>query len=247
MTARGRIGLVGCVKSKGTVSAPARDLYTSPLFQGRRRWVERTCDRWFVLSALHGLVEPHHELAPYDKTLKDASDSERRSWSERVLRSLRDTLGDCSGLEFEIHAGREYAEFGLEIGLLAAGATVVRPAKGLGLFEQISFYRGAHDRLVDDGSTREREGTTPGSASPIGGKYAPLRERLASIAGPVEMTFEQIEALVGSLPNSARRHRPWWANDPSHSQARAWLSLGRKVEGVDLSVGWVLFGALPRV
>jgi hypothetical protein len=46
-----RIGLVGCVKSKRSQAAPARELYSSPLFRGRRDWVERTCDRWFVLSA----------------------------------------------------------------------------------------------------------------------------------------------------------------------------------------------------
>ncbi|HWO69164.1 MAG TPA: hypothetical protein VNP94_00195, partial [Actinomycetota bacterium] len=45
-----RIGLVGCVKSKRARPAPARDLYTSPLFRGARRFVERSCDRWFVLS-----------------------------------------------------------------------------------------------------------------------------------------------------------------------------------------------------
>jgi hypothetical protein len=106
MTTRERIGLVGCVKSKRASSALARDLYTSPLFLGRRRWVEATCDRWFVLSALHGLVEPDWELAPYDMTLKDASDAERHAWSERVLREVKEAVGDLRDVEFEIHAGR---------------------------------------------------------------------------------------------------------------------------------------------
>ena len=60
-----RIGLVGCVKTKRTTGAPARDLYTSTLFAGRRRYVEQSSDRWFVLSALHGLVRDDEWLEPY--------------------------------------------------------------------------------------------------------------------------------------------------------------------------------------
>lgn len=56
-----RVGLVGCVKSKRSQAAP--ELYVLPLFRGRRAWVKRTCDCWFVLSAKHGLVEPGRVLA----------------------------------------------------------------------------------------------------------------------------------------------------------------------------------------
>src|SRR3954449_3905457 len=109
-----RVGLVGCVKSKRTTPALARHLYTSALFDGRRRWVEQTCDRWFVLSALHGLVGPDEVLAPYDTTLKDASRPEREEWSRRVLADLHTAFGDdLRGVAFELHAGREYLDFGL--------------------------------------------------------------------------------------------------------------------------------------
>ena len=69
-----RIGLVGCVKKKGPVAAPAEELYVSPLFVGRRRFVESTCDRWFILSALHGLVDPHEVIEPYDHAGADPGD-----------------------------------------------------------------------------------------------------------------------------------------------------------------------------
>lgn len=61
---RRRIGLVGCVKEKTNTPQPAAKLYTSPLFRGRVRYVERSCDSWSVLSALHGLVEPATVLDP---------------------------------------------------------------------------------------------------------------------------------------------------------------------------------------
>ena len=73
-----RIGLVGCVKSKQSDPAIAADLYRSALFRGRRRWVETTCGRWFVLSAKHGLVSPPEMLEPYDETLTTKGLAERR-------------------------------------------------------------------------------------------------------------------------------------------------------------------------
>lgn len=39
-------------------------------------------------------------------------------------------------------------------------------------------------------------------------------------------SFEEIEGIIGqSLPDSARRHRSWWANG-GHAHARAWLAAG---------------------
>ena len=75
-------------------------------------------------------------------------------------------------------------------------------------------------------------------------KYDPLFEHLCRCGdGPVEMTFTDIDKLVGGLPASARRHRAWWHNETegSHVQARAWLNAGREVEEVDLNQEWVRF------
>ena len=91
---RERIGLFGCVRSKRSVPAPARDLYTSSLFAGRKRWVEATCSRWFILSAKHGLVAPDQILERSDETLTTKPRNVRRAWSSRVLGQLRDSLGE---------------------------------------------------------------------------------------------------------------------------------------------------------
>lgn len=136
-----RIGLVGCVKSKLRHAAPARDLYTSPLFRGARCAVERSCERWFILSALHGLVEPDRVLEPYERTLNTASPSQRRARAEQVLGQIDTTLGaDLSGDTFEAHAGRAYLAFGLVEGLEARGATVEQPLEGLGLGKRLAAY-----------------------------------------------------------------------------------------------------------
>jgi hypothetical protein len=135
-----RIGLVGCVKRKGTDPAPAKDLYRSPLFVGRRRYVEHTCEDWFILSAKHRLVRPEQVLAPYDETLVGKPRHELERWSAEVLFAI-DALGvDYPSTVFEIHAGQTYRDFGLVGGLLARGARVEVPAEGLSQGQQLGFY-----------------------------------------------------------------------------------------------------------
>lgn len=62
-------------------------------------------------------------------------------------------------------------------------------------------------------------------------KYEKLKSHLQSInQDRVTMTFAEIEEILGfSLPNSAYKHRAWWSNTDSHTQARAWLDAGWKV------------------
>jgi Holliday junction resolvase-like predicted endonuclease len=54
------------------------------------------------------------------------------------------------------------------------------------------------------------------------------------------MTFDDVGALVGGLPESARVHRVWWSND-SKSEALAWRAAGWHVEMVNLGSGHVSF------
>jgi hypothetical protein len=137
-----RIGLVGCTKSKLPHAAPARELYsTSALFRGRRDQVERTCDRWFILSAKHGLIEPDAILEPYDETLKNASRDERRRWSRTVMEQIQRRVGEVRGVTFECHAGEDYLGWGLREGLESRGAEVRSPTRGLPLGRQLAFYR----------------------------------------------------------------------------------------------------------
>ena len=136
-----RIGLVGCVKEKRRTPSAARDLYTSSLFVGRRRAVERSCDQWFVLSALHGLVDPDQLVEPYDVTLNTMGREERRRWATGVVRALQGRLGTLQGHHFELHAGANYLDFGLMDALIRHGATVSWPTRGLPMGKQLQYYR----------------------------------------------------------------------------------------------------------
>ena len=137
-----RVGLVGCVKTKQTVPCLARDLYISPLFVGRRAYVERSCDRWYILSAKHGLVAPDQLLAPYEQTLTTMPARARQEWSRTVLAELRATVPFWRTI-FEVHAGIEYRDSGLVDGLRGWGATVEVPTEGLPQGAQLKFYKRA--------------------------------------------------------------------------------------------------------
>ncbi|MDQ2652833.1 MAG: hypothetical protein M3Z20_07280 [Chloroflexota bacterium] len=77
----------------------------------------------------------------------------------------------------------------------------------------------------------------------MAGKYEPLAEHLESqVANEITMSFADVEALVGKLPQSAHEHRAWWANSTSQVEAKdGWLSVAWEVGDVDQAKGVVTF------
>lgn len=67
------------------------------------------------------------------------------------------------------------------------------------------------------------------------GKYAPMLDALSVRSGSFEMTFKEIDSIVGGLPRSARNHREWWANHSANAQGKAWMAAGKLVDHVDLT------------
>jgi|GEM_PF-651327 len=71
-------------------------------------------------------------------------------------------------------------------------------------------------------------------------KYAALHDYLLNLADDSwSVTFKDVESVLGfPLPNSARKHRPWWGNqnqNSGHSHALAWADAGWKTSNVDLA------------
>ena len=78
------------------------------------------------------------------------------------------------------------------------------------------------------------------------GKYAPLYEHLRTRKKDEwHASFADIEAILGfELPDSARIHRPWWANQGEsggHSHALAWHMAGWKTAKVHLGDETLVF------
>jgi hypothetical protein len=196
----GRVGLVGCVRQQAARRAAAQDLFVSPLFRARRTYVERTCGRWYVLSALHGLVAPDEELAPYDLKLKGLSQAERRAWSERVLTQLEAELGALKGLTFEIHAGASYTNEGLVRGLRARGAAVELPAVGLGEAQELAFYHEANNAASGaDAAGSADAADAPEEAAQAARAAFQAAEAAAVAAGAPPCTAADVDAALEAL------------------------------------------------
>src|SRR5689334_13515349 len=103
-----RIALVGCVKSKRKSSAPARELYISPLFRAMRGYSESNADAWYILSAEYGLLQPDQVVEPYERTLNSMPARERLAWAVRVQKELLEALPRAA--EVVLLAGLRYRE-----------------------------------------------------------------------------------------------------------------------------------------
>ena len=166
--------LVGCVKTKRSHVAPARDLYDSTLWRWRRAYAEASGCRWYILSAKHGLLAPDVEISPYDLALSDLTVVERRAWSQRVLRGIKATSTALAGKTIEIHAGKQYVKYGLVDGLSEARAVVHRPLAHVGLFQQPRWYR----EQLTLGSSKNESGSTSGELDVS--RAARLAEKIAN-------------------------------------------------------------------
>lgn len=103
--------LISCVKRKLDHAAPAKDLYTSPLFRLSWKYAKtRNPDKIFILSAKYHLLNSEKVVEPYDQTLNRMNSQDRKEWSAKVLKELRvntDTKND----RFVLLAGRSYLRY----------------------------------------------------------------------------------------------------------------------------------------
>ena len=76
-------------------------------------------------------------------------------------------------------------------------------------------------------------------------KYTHLREyltRRAKYSSYARLSFKKIEEIIGdALPSSALSNPRWWSNTRGQSHSDAWLSVGWKVEKVELEKKEVIF------
>ena len=131
-----RICLVSCVSLKAVEPRKARDLYVSPLFKKASEIANGEYDRWYILSAKYGLVDPDTVIKPYDKTLLDMNREQRRQWAEEVFQKLlhRTAPGD----EITFFAGAKYREDLVPL-LAERGNHICVPMEGLGIGKQLGW------------------------------------------------------------------------------------------------------------
>lgn len=138
-TAESDVIILGCVSSKRSGPAKAKDLYVSPMFAKRRRYAESTGKPWFIFSAEHGIIDPEVEIAPYDVAMSRLPVDEVRAKGARAAGQLEGLIGPLRGKTFEIHAGASYVR-SIREPLVIRGAILVNPLERLRFGYQLQWY-----------------------------------------------------------------------------------------------------------
>lgn len=144
------IALVGCgkqkrgedVDSEDRVRHYAKDLYTSTYFSLKRDVSEEHADRWYILSAEHGLISPSYPLEYYDTSMKDLDDEETREWGQDVAAALvarSEEFEESPAEVVAVFAGKDYYEPLLDALPESFPLDVVLPFDGLGFHKQMSY------------------------------------------------------------------------------------------------------------
>ena len=107
--ASGRVVLVGSSGTVATAPRPAEELFESPGFVAARDRAAASGSRWFVLSARHGLLDPHDVVGPFDDQLGDSSVGYRIAWGEWVAAQLAERMW-LGGVVVEVHGGVDFAQ-----------------------------------------------------------------------------------------------------------------------------------------
>jgi hypothetical protein len=134
--------LISCVAEKRALECPAESLYCSDLFRKARAYVLRKMDpgdKWYILSAKHGLLHPQTIVGPYNETLNTMCKPDRLEWARRVTSELRSSLDPDDVVVFL--AGQRYREF-LEPSVLALGCRVSVPMRRMRIGEQLHWLGG---------------------------------------------------------------------------------------------------------
>jgi hypothetical protein len=134
-----KIALVSCTKLKANYTCAAKEMYReSTLFKKACKYIEQQdYDDWYVLLAKYGLLRKHDVIEPYDLTLNNMKASERKAWSDLVLKQICDLKSDLKQIDF--YSGIKYREYLLPV--LEGGGIICKvPLKGKGIGEQLQFY-----------------------------------------------------------------------------------------------------------
>jgi hypothetical protein len=99
----------------------------SAYFRKMRAWAESRGDRWYILSAKHGLLSPEEPIAPYDE----------RGLSEEQAEQIAFELDERAINRVYVCAGRDYLD-NLTPALEAVWIDVIDPFAGLGIGERMS-------------------------------------------------------------------------------------------------------------
>jgi len=133
-----KIALISCTKLKQSYSCQAQEMYLpSQLFKKASHYIKKqNYDKWFILSAKYGLLNPNNIIKPYDLTLNNMKSEEVKKWSEKVFNQLV----ICNIDEIDFYTGEKYRKY--LIPLLEEKNIICNiPLKELGIGRQLQYYK----------------------------------------------------------------------------------------------------------
>lgn len=132
-----KIALIGCVKKKADSACKAKDMYISPLFKGCYQLAKKEgAEKIFILSAKYGLIDENDIIEPYNETLNNKTERERKIWAYNILQKLIGGGYKLDSDEFIILAGINYRKW-----IIKKLKKYTIPLQGMSLFKQISYLK----------------------------------------------------------------------------------------------------------
>ena len=130
-----QICLVPCVSKKRSHPTRAEELYVSTFFKKARNYALKF-DRWYILSARYGLVEPARTIEPYEMTLNRMTKRSRHDWAGSVVESICQWTNGSERIV--ILAGAAYRE-NLVPMLRKRGYLIEVPMEGMRIGQQLQW------------------------------------------------------------------------------------------------------------
>lgn len=124
---------IGCVKKKLNYPEKAKNIYISDFFKKSYEFAETYNGNIYILSAKYGLLTPDTVIAPYDKTLNNMSEKQKKNWAYKVYKQMQE-----KNINFEekaiFLAGVNYRKY-----IKSLFKDYEEPLKGLGIGKQLQY------------------------------------------------------------------------------------------------------------
>ena len=84
------IFIINCSKEKLNYPIKASDMYCSERFILSKKIAKKQGNKWYVLSAKYGLISPDTIIEPYDISVNDWSEKEKKEYASKVIKQISD-------------------------------------------------------------------------------------------------------------------------------------------------------------
>lgn len=131
-----KIILISCGSKKLDHKAKAIEMYIGPLFQYGLNFAKKmNPNEIYILSAKYGLLNLDQEISPYNQSLNEMSELERRTWAKSTISQLEE-VSDLKSDQFIFLAGQNYRQH-----LIPRITNYTIPLIGMGIGEQLHYLK----------------------------------------------------------------------------------------------------------